>query len=89
MKFLKSSWGICLLAVGSFMLGAWLFHVRTVKASPQTTQLVRITSVFMSGPSVRNSSVGGAIVGFSCVSDTTNPSGLTGNGVCYIASVDK
>ena len=82
----KYTWMICFVAVGSFALGAWLFHVRAVKASPQATQTVRITSVFMSGSSVRSGSVSGTIVGFSCVSDTTNPSGLTGNGICYIAT---
>jgi hypothetical protein len=92
MKSLNPSWKVCLVAIGSFTLGAWLSHTRAVKAQDgypardAQTSHISITSVFMSGRSVRNDVVDGAIVGFSCVSDTTNPSGLTGNGVCYVAT---
>jgi hypothetical protein len=88
MKAVKSAWKVCLVVVGSFTLGAWLFHVRTVRANPQAWRTVRITSVFMgayaSGAS-DHAVDGGPVVGFSCVANVTGPSGKNDR-VCFIAT---
>jgi hypothetical protein len=88
MKLLKSSWKVCLVAVGSLAFGAWLFHVRTVGANPQAGRTVRITSVFMgtAGSAAHDTVVDGPIVGFSCVSNVSGPSGYKSDRVCFIAT---
>lgn len=81
MKLLKCSWKICLVAVASFVLGAWLFHTPTTKAAPTGTVYIKQTKVSgayaFNGTSVQ----GSTIVGFSCLADSD------GNAMCYIASM--
>ena len=77
--------GTGLIFLAGFILGVVLFHARAVKADVSSSH-ISVASEFMSGKAVRNDIVNGTVVGFSCVPDATSPSGLTGNGVCYIAT---
>lgn len=64
MKSLESSWKSCLIAVVGFILGAWLFPIRTIRANPQARRIVRITSFFIgaAGSAARDTAVDGPIV---------------------------
>jgi len=92
LKLLKSWWKVCLVAVASFVLGAWLFRTPVTKAAPNGNVYIKVAhvsegaylkeiqvngSVAVNGIPVQGSSV----VGFSCFADPA------GNATCYIASM--
>ena len=81
MKILR----VCLIFLVGFLLGALLFHLKTATAQAASSA-IHIDAVPMTGPNPGMGIVTGAIVGFSCVSDTSNQSGTPGDGICYIAS---
>jgi hypothetical protein len=88
MKFLKSSWKTCLVAVVSFVIGAWLFQTKTVKANPQETGRAHafIVPVAMldAKSAVPENLPGARIAGISCIAKPTQKS--PDAAVCYVAT---
>ncbi len=76
MKLLKPSWRVCLLAVGSFLLGVLASHVPVARAQGA----VRVYYVGVS-PVKSPTIISGQVVGFSCV-----PADKDGPAACFIAA---
>ncbi len=78
MKLIKSSWKTCLAATLGFIVGAVLFHSRTVNAQYGTS--VTVQRVPLLGIQSTLNAGGSQIVGFSCVQTDRNTE-------CYVASL--
>jgi hypothetical protein len=88
MKFLESSWKTCLVAVVSFLMGAWLFQTKTVKANPQETGQAHVfivpVAMFDVKSAVPANLPGARIAGISCIAKPTQKS--PDASVCYVAT---
>jgi hypothetical protein len=84
----SSSWGILLVAAGSFTLGAWLFHTEMVKANPQETGGVHVyiapLEMLTAKYSTSQNLPGGRIAGISCIPKPTEK--LPDHVICYVAT---
>jgi hypothetical protein len=73
---MPANYKLALAALAGFLLGAWLFHTRTVKAQYSKVSVKRVTQ----GSNMLFPSIDGTeVVGFSC----TN---VDGQAECYVVT---
>jgi hypothetical protein len=88
MKFLKSYWTTCLVALIGFVMGSWPFQTKTVKANPQETGrthifIVPVEMLDAKHPASQNLP-GARIAGISCIARPAQK--LPDAAVCYVAT---
>jgi hypothetical protein len=88
MKFVKSSWRTCFVALVSFLMGASLFQTKTVRATPQETGLAHVfivpVALFDTKSGVPANLPGARVAGISCIAKPTQKS--PDAAICYVAT---
>jgi hypothetical protein len=74
---MKFSWKLLLATACGFVLGAMLFHTRSVHA----TGAPRVTAVEDADGSPNLSKIEGNVIGISCIRNWSGP-----GGICYVLS---